>query len=172
MHIMPCFFEIFTKYYFLIAIVIDSLPMQVSFARPSSENIKGANLYVSGIPKTMCQSELETLFAPFGRIITSRILCDSITGIWNISFFKSKFCRLHVSHWCVLICRNSFLFAPFLFLNTFKQPVCQKGWGSFGLTREERQNVPLRNWMAPCRKEPQSPLQSSLQTTPAILPRV
>uniref|UniRef100_A0A0P5N446 RNA-binding protein n=1 Tax=Daphnia magna TaxID=35525 RepID=A0A0P5N446_9CRUS len=80
MHIMPCFFEIFTKYYFLIAIVIDSLPMQVSFARPSSENIKGANLYVSGIPKTMCQSELETLFAPFGRIITSRILCDSITA--------------------------------------------------------------------------------------------
>ena len=54
---------------------------QVSFARPSSENIKGANLYVSGIPKTMCQSELETLFAPYGRIITSRILCDSITGI-------------------------------------------------------------------------------------------
>merc|ERR1712071_345099 len=31
-------------------------------------------------PKTMCQSELETLFAPFGRIITSRILCDSITA--------------------------------------------------------------------------------------------
>ncbi|EFX86374.1 hypothetical protein DAPPUDRAFT_98025 [Daphnia pulex] len=54
--------------------------IKVSFARPSSENIKGANLYVSGIPKTMCQSELETLFAPFGRIITSRILCDSITA--------------------------------------------------------------------------------------------
>jgi len=54
--------------------------IKVSFARPSSENIKGANLYVSGIPKTMCQSELETLFAPYGRIITSRILCDSITA--------------------------------------------------------------------------------------------
>jgi len=54
--------------------------IKVSFARPSSENIKGANLYVSGIPKSMCQSELEALFAPFGRIITSRILCDSITA--------------------------------------------------------------------------------------------
>ncbi|XP_075678147.1 ELAV like RNA binding protein found in neurons isoform X2 [Dermatophagoides pteronyssinus] len=53
--------------------------IKVSFARPSSESIKGANLYVSGIPKTMTQQELESLFAPYGRIITSRILCDNIT---------------------------------------------------------------------------------------------
>ncbi|KAI7695208.1 ELAV-like protein 3 [Sarcoptes scabiei] len=52
--------------------------IKVSFARPSSESIKGANLYVSGIPKTMTQQELENLFAPFGRIITSRILCDNM----------------------------------------------------------------------------------------------
>lgn len=50
---------------------------QVSFARPSSEAIKGANLYVSGLPKAMTQQELEALFTPFGRIITSRILCDA-----------------------------------------------------------------------------------------------
>ena len=49
----------------------------MSFARPSSEAIKGANLYVSGLPKAMTQQELEGLFTPFGRIITSRILCDS-----------------------------------------------------------------------------------------------
>ncbi|OTF79647.1 ELAV-like protein [Euroglyphus maynei] len=55
--------------------------IKVSFARPSSESIKGANLYVSGIPKTMTQQELESLFAPYGRIITSRILCDNITGL-------------------------------------------------------------------------------------------
>jgi ELAV like protein 2/3/4 len=54
--------------------------IKVSFARPSSEAIKGANLYVSGIPKSMTQQELESLFTPFGRIITSRILCDNITG--------------------------------------------------------------------------------------------
>jgi ELAV like protein 2/3/4 len=53
--------------------------IKVSFARPSSEAIKGANLYVSGIPKSMTQQELESLFTPFGRIITSRILCDNIT---------------------------------------------------------------------------------------------
>lgn len=56
------------------------LSLQVSYARPSSEAIKGANLYVSGLPKNMTQQDLEALFSPFGRIITSRILCDNITG--------------------------------------------------------------------------------------------
>ncbi|XP_030377452.1 ELAV-like protein 2 isoform X2 [Scaptodrosophila lebanonensis] len=53
--------------------------IKVSIARPSSESIKGANLYVSGLPKNMTQSDLESLFSPFGKIITSRILCDNIT---------------------------------------------------------------------------------------------
>ncbi|XP_058449684.1 ELAV-like protein 3 isoform X4 [Malaya genurostris] len=55
--------------------------IKVSFARPSSEAIKGANLYVSGLPKNMLQADLEALFSPYGRIITSRILCDNITGL-------------------------------------------------------------------------------------------
>ncbi|XP_055601355.1 ELAV-like protein 3 isoform X5 [Uranotaenia lowii] len=55
--------------------------IKVSFARPSSEAIKGANLYVSGLPKNMLQADLESLFSPFGRIITSRILCDNITAL-------------------------------------------------------------------------------------------
>ena len=53
---------------------------QVSYARPSSEAIKGANLYVSGLPKHMAQPDLERLFSCSGNIITSRILCDNITG--------------------------------------------------------------------------------------------
>ncbi|XP_077295728.1 protein elav-like [Arctopsyche grandis] len=48
--------------------------IKVSFARPSSDAIKGANLYVSGLPKHMSQQELEALFSPYGRIISSRIL--------------------------------------------------------------------------------------------------
>jgi ELAV like protein 2/3/4 len=55
--------------------------IKVSYARPSSEAIKGANLYVSGLPKNMTQQDLESLFSPYGRIITSRILCDNITGL-------------------------------------------------------------------------------------------
>merc|ERR1711970_1289211 len=35
--------------------------IKVSYARPSSEAIKGANLYVSGLPKHMAQPDLERL---------------------------------------------------------------------------------------------------------------
>jgi len=55
--------------------------IKVSYARPSSEAIKGANLYVSGLPKHLAQPDLERLFASCGNIITSRILCDNITGL-------------------------------------------------------------------------------------------
>lgn len=55
--------------------------IKVSYARPSSEAIKGANLYVSGLPKHMAQPDLERLFSSCGNIITSRILCDNVTGL-------------------------------------------------------------------------------------------
>merc|ERR1712066_503057 len=55
--------------------------IKVSYARPSSEAIKGANLYVSGLPKHMTQPDLERLFSSCGNIITSRILCGNITGL-------------------------------------------------------------------------------------------
>ncbi|RTG90046.1 uncharacterized protein DC041_0008651 [Schistosoma bovis] len=52
----------------------------VSLARPSCESIKGANLYICGLPKFMTESDLEKLFHPCGKIITSRILFDNNTG--------------------------------------------------------------------------------------------
>ncbi|XP_069621591.1 ELAV-like protein 2 isoform X6 [Dendrobates tinctorius] len=55
--------------------------IKVSYARPSSASIRDANLYVSGLPKTMTQKELEQLFSQYGRIITSRILVDQVTGV-------------------------------------------------------------------------------------------
>uniref|UniRef100_A0A8C4TAJ9 ELAV-like protein n=1 Tax=Erpetoichthys calabaricus TaxID=27687 RepID=A0A8C4TAJ9_ERPCA len=55
--------------------------IKVSYARPSSASIRDANLYVSGLPKTMSQKEMEQLFSQYGRIITSRILVDQVTGI-------------------------------------------------------------------------------------------
>ncbi|KAG8523233.1 ELAV-like protein 3, partial [Galemys pyrenaicus] len=54
--------------------------IKVSYARPSSASIRDANLYVSGLPKTMSQKEMEQLFSQYGRIITSRILVDQVTG--------------------------------------------------------------------------------------------
>lgn len=55
--------------------------IKVSLARPSSESIKGANLYICGLPKKMTQTELEDLFKQCGRIITARILYDNKTGL-------------------------------------------------------------------------------------------
>ncbi|KAL5107717.1 ELAV-like protein 2 [Taenia crassiceps] len=55
--------------------------IKVSLARPSSESIKGANLYISGLPKSYTQQEMEKLFACCGKIITSRILYDNNTGL-------------------------------------------------------------------------------------------
>jgi RNA recognition motif-containing protein len=52
----------------------------VSYARPSSDNIKGANLYVSGLPVGLAQLELQELFKGCGDIITCRILTDRSTG--------------------------------------------------------------------------------------------
>lgn len=66
---------------------------QVSFARPSSESIKGANLYVSGLPKNITQPDLEAIFDSYGRIITSRILSDNLTGSLAFApFWFSFFC--------------------------------------------------------------------------------
>lgn len=59
---------------------------QVSYARPSSETIKDANLYISGLPKSMTQKDVEDMFSQFGRIINSRVLVDQATG--------SRFCLL------------------------------------------------------------------------------
>lgn len=61
---------------------------QVSYARPSSASIRDANLYVSSLPKTMNQKEMEQLFSQYGRIITSRILVDQVTGMTDVLKLK------------------------------------------------------------------------------------
>lgn len=55
--------------------------IKVSLARPSCESIKGANLYISGLPKSLTQLDLEKMFSECGAIITSRILYDQNTGL-------------------------------------------------------------------------------------------
>nr|ACS36114.1 RNA-binding protein Elav2 [Capitella teleta] len=53
--------------------------IKVAYSR-SGEQIKGANLYVRNIPRTMTQNELEEIFSPHGEIIQSRILTDVGSG--------------------------------------------------------------------------------------------
>ena len=64
----------------LLIVCCTNFVSQVSYARPSSELIRDTNLYVTGLPKSFTQKELEELFGRFGHIITSRILVDQITG--------------------------------------------------------------------------------------------
>lgn len=54
--------------------------MQVSYARPSSESIRDANVYVCGLPKALTQQELEQIFSSCGKIISARIIYDNQTG--------------------------------------------------------------------------------------------
>jgi len=73
--------------------------IKVSYARPSSEAIKGANLYVSGLPKHMTQPDLERLFSCSGNIITSRILCDNITVLAKHCWREKAFLGLPILDW-------------------------------------------------------------------------
>ncbi|XP_028259952.1 ELAV-like protein 1 isoform X1 [Parambassis ranga] len=60
---------------------LQSKTIKVSFARPSSDLIKDANLYISGLPRTMSQQDLEDMFAHYGHIINSRVLVDQASGL-------------------------------------------------------------------------------------------
>ncbi|TSL47691.1 ELAV-like protein 1 [Bagarius yarrelli] len=60
---------------------LQSKTIKVSYARPSSDSIKDANLYISGLPKNMTQKDVEDMFSRYGRIINSRVLVDQTSGL-------------------------------------------------------------------------------------------
>ncbi|XP_033967482.1 ELAV-like protein 1a isoform X1 [Gymnodraco acuticeps] len=64
---------------------LQSKTIKVSYARPSSDTIKDANLYISGLPKAMTQKDVEDMFSRFGHIINSRVLVDQATGTTGAS---------------------------------------------------------------------------------------
>lgn len=64
--------------------------IKVSYARPSSESIKDANLYIAGLPRSMTQDELEKLFESYGTIIASKVIfyATNVKGVGFIRFDK------------------------------------------------------------------------------------
>lgn len=54
--------------------------IKVAYSRPGGEDIKNANLYIRGIPKSMTDEEFENLMAPYGEIIQCRLLKDATGG--------------------------------------------------------------------------------------------
>lgn len=59
---------------------IENKVIKVSFARPSCDSIKGANLYVCGLPKNWSLDDFNQYFGQCGKIITSRILTNTANG--------------------------------------------------------------------------------------------
>ncbi|XP_013167877.1 PREDICTED: sex-lethal homolog isoform X1 [Papilio xuthus] len=54
--------------------------LKVSYARPSGEDIKDTNLYVSNLPRAVTDEQLETIFGKYGRIVQKHILRDKNSG--------------------------------------------------------------------------------------------
>ncbi|XP_071562605.1 sex-lethal homolog isoform X3 [Temnothorax nylanderi] len=55
--------------------------LKVSFARPSGEEIKETNLYVTNLPRNITESQIDELFSKFGNIVQKNILRDKLTGL-------------------------------------------------------------------------------------------
>ena len=67
--------------------------IKVSYARPSSNEIKNANLYISGLPLCCIKDSLARLFGRFGDIITCKVLEDesgTSKGVGFVRFDKRK----------------------------------------------------------------------------------
>lgn len=55
--------------------------LKVSFARPSGEEIKETNLYVTNLPRNVTEGQIEDIFNKFGQIVQKNILKDKLTGL-------------------------------------------------------------------------------------------
>ncbi|VVC88816.1 sex-lethal homolog [Leptidea sinapis] len=54
--------------------------LKVSYARPSGDDIKETNLYVTNLPRAITEEQLETIFGKYGRIVQKHILRDKNNG--------------------------------------------------------------------------------------------
>ena len=67
---------------------IQNKTLRVSYSRPSSSDIKNANLYVAGLPPTVDEDKLSILFNQFGQIITHKVLYNSDGSSRGIGFVR------------------------------------------------------------------------------------
>jgi len=79
---------------------VENKKIKVSVAYPSSEQIKGSNLYVSNLPRDTTPEQLELMFSKFGRIVHRTVLMDKITklprGVGFVRFLKRE--SAHQAH--------------------------------------------------------------------------
>nr|AGW99163.1 SXL-2 [Mayetiola destructor] len=54
--------------------------LKVSYARPSSDDIKETNLYVTNLPRTITEEQIDIIFGKYGNIVQKNILKDKMSG--------------------------------------------------------------------------------------------
>lgn len=69
-------------------IIKNDVTFKVSFARPSSDAIKGTNLYVSNLPHEITDYQLEVIFGKYGRIVQKNILRDKMGICRGVAFVR------------------------------------------------------------------------------------
>ncbi|XP_051162115.1 sex-lethal homolog isoform X1 [Leptopilina boulardi] len=60
---------------------VQNKKLKVSHARPSGEEIKETNLYVTNLPRNTTDKQIEDIFSKFGNIVQKNILKDKHTGL-------------------------------------------------------------------------------------------
>lgn len=55
--------------------------LKVAYSRPGGDKIKGANLYITNIPKHWSDQDLKNAFLRFGNVIQARLLVDHSTNL-------------------------------------------------------------------------------------------
>lgn len=55
--------------------------LKVSYARPPGQDLKDSNLYVTNLPKSITEDEVEKMFSEYGVIVQKNLLKDKITGM-------------------------------------------------------------------------------------------
>lgn len=64
--------------------------LKVSYARPPGQDIKDSNLYITNLPRSYTEQDIEKLFGEFGDIVQKNILKDKITGMpRGVAFVRS-----------------------------------------------------------------------------------
>uniref|UniRef100_U5EQ96 Putative sex-lethal family splicing factor n=1 Tax=Corethrella appendiculata TaxID=1370023 RepID=U5EQ96_9DIPT len=54
--------------------------IKVSYARPQGDELRETNLYITNLPRTITEQQLDVIFGKYGTIVQKNILRDKITG--------------------------------------------------------------------------------------------
>lgn len=85
--------------FFQVCHVINTFNVSCLYITAQQQEQDPTNLYISNLPLSMDEQELETLLKPFGQVISTRILRDSNGTSRGVGFARSATSsRMNRSH--------------------------------------------------------------------------